>query len=163
MTNYSARFIKNDATITQPLCELVKANKPFLWSEKQDKALKKLHESLTSKPVMSYFDPEKGTEIVTGASSVGLATVLIEKASGTSHTVVAYASRALTAVEQRYSQTEREALAVIWACKKFLVINSFTVITDHKPLVSIYGNPAFKRSARLQRWTLRLQPSNIAI
>ena len=54
---------------------------------------------------MSYFDPEKGTEIVTGASSVGLAAVLIEKASGTSHTVVAYASRALTAVEQRYSQT----------------------------------------------------------
>ena len=105
MTNYSARFIKNDATITQPLCELVKANKPFLWSEKQDKALKKLCEALASKPVMSYFDPEKGTEIVTGASSVGLATVLIEKASGTSHTVVAYASRALTAVEQRYSQT----------------------------------------------------------
>ena len=68
---------------------------------------------------MSYFDPEKGTEIVTGASSVGLAAVLIEKASGTSHTVVAYASRALTAVEQRYSQTEKEALAVVKACQYF--------------------------------------------
>ena len=76
MTNHSARFIKNYATITQPLRELVIANTPFLWSEKQDQALKKLREAVASEPLMSYFDPEKETEIVTDASLVELAVVL---------------------------------------------------------------------------------------
>ena len=32
--------------------------------------------------------------------------------------MVVFASRSLTPVEQRYSQTEREALAIVWAAEK---------------------------------------------
>ena len=49
---------------------------------------------------------------------------------------VAYASRSLTPTEQRYSQTEREALAVVWGCERFhmyLIGTPFELITDHKP------------------------------
>ena len=31
------------------------------------------------------------------------------------------------------------------------------VFTDHKPLVSIYGNPNAKPPARIKRWSPRLQ------
>ena len=36
--------------------------------------------------------------------------------TGDSH-VITYASHSLTATELWYSQTEREALVVVWACK----------------------------------------------
>ena len=57
--------------------------------------------------------------------------------------IVQFASRALSAVEQRYSQTEREALAITWACEHFHIYifgAPFTVFTDHKPLTSIFNN-----------------------
>ena len=37
------------------------------------------------------------------------------------------------------------------------------IFTDHKPLVSIYGNPNLKPPARIERWTLRLQPYDATV
>ena len=75
--------------------------------------------------------------------------------------VVSYVSRALTPVETRYSQNEREALAIVWACAKFhlyLYGTEFRVITDHKPLERLFNDPSSKQPARIERWFLKLQP-----
>ena len=80
--------------------------------------------------------------------------------------VVAYASRSLTPVEQRYSQTEREALGVLFACEHFHLYiygAKFNIITDHKPLERIFTNPAARSNARLERWALKLQPYHFTI
>ena len=71
--------------------------------------------------------------------------------------LVAYASRSLTSVEQRYSQTEREALAVVWSREHFNIYVSgapFTVVTDHRPLLTIWDKPS--PPTRITRWALRL-------
>ena len=39
----------------------------------------------------------------------------------------------------------------------------FTLVTDHKPLETIYGNPRSKPSARIERWVLRLQPYSFKV
>jgi len=75
--------------------------------------------------------------------------------------IVAYASRSLTDTEKRYSQTEKEALAIVLSVEHFhlfLYGSEFTLVTDHKPLEVIYGNRKAKASARIERWILRLQP-----
>ena len=63
-------------------------------------------------------------------------------------------------MERRYSQTEKEALAVVWACERFHVYLygiEFELHTDHKPLETIYSSRS-KPCARIERWILRLQP-----
>ena len=51
-------------------------------------------------------------------------------------------SRSLAPAQQRYSATEREALGLFLAIKKFhryLIIKPFDVLGDHKPLVAIFS------------------------
>ncbi len=73
---------------------------------------------------------------------------------------VAYASRALTAAETRYSQTEREALSLKYGCPKFFHYLSgdsgVTVVTDHKPLVEMF-KPHATPPPRIERMALRIQ------
>lgn len=46
----------------------------------------------------------------------------------------------MSSTEQRYPQIDKEALAIVWAVKKFfhyLYARKFTLVTDHKPLSQI--------------------------
>ena len=111
---------------------------------------------------MAYFHKQKETIVSVEASPVGISAILLQHTKDRDdNKVVAYASRALTDVERRYSQTEKEALTIVWAIEHFhlyLYGNNFTLVTDHKPLEIIYGNSRSKPSARIERWVLRLQP-----
>ena len=74
--------------------------------------------------------------------------------------VISYASRALSVVESRYSQKEREMLAMICGVEHFHLYvygAQFSIIADHKPLIGIFKNHK-ENSARIQRWKLRLMP-----
>lgn len=61
---------------------------------------------------------------------------------------------------RRCSQTEKEALALVWACERFHVYiygSEVELLTGHKPLECIYS-PKLKVCARIERWVLRRQP-----
>ncbi|XP_073520082.1 uncharacterized protein [Phyllobates terribilis] len=100
------------------------------------------------------------TELIVDASPVGLGAILTQVSKAGNVSTISYASKALTETEQRYSQTEREALAVVWGCLHFhlyLMGHKFTVISDHKPLIPLFNKHSSKPPPRLERWLLRLQ------
>ena len=156
MTNYLSRFLPNYADLTAPLRKLTKQDQKFKWQKVQEEAFQqiKAHLAGTDSRVMTYFDPKKRTAVTTDASPVGISAILEQEGK-----VISYASRSLTEVEGRYSQTEREALAIVWACEYFNVYlygAEFNLITDHKPLEIILNNPKSKPPARIARWSIRL-------
>ena len=93
--------------------------------------------------------------MIVDASPVGLGGLLAQDGQ-----VISYASRAFSDVESRYSQTEREMLAIMWALEHFLLYlygSEFIIMTDHKPLLGIFDSHK-PTSARMDRWKLRLMP-----
>ena len=73
-----------------------------------------------------------------------------------------FASSTLSPAEKNYSNLEREALAIIFALKKFhkyLYGRKFVLVTDHQPLQFIFGkNKGIPTSAatRITRWAITL-------
>jgi len=160
LVGYCGRYIDNLATREEPLRMLTHSNQPWVWSTEQEDAFNDMKKQLTCAETMAYFDVKARTQVIVDASPVGLDAILSRQQSDECFKPVMYASRSLSDVERRYSQTEKEALAVVWACERFrlyLYGLEFELVTDHKPLECIYS-PKSKPPLRIERWALRLQP-----
>ncbi|GJZ04560.1 reverse transcriptase domain-containing protein [Tanacetum coccineum] len=74
------------------------------------------------------------------------------------------ASKTMIEAESRYTTTEKEMLAVVYAFEKFrsyLVMNKCTVYTDYSALKYLFAKKDSK--ARLLRWVLLLQEFNFDV
>jgi transposase InsO family protein len=159
LLNYCSKFLPNFATVSEPIRKLTRKNISFIWGQEQQTAFEKLKSLLTSASVMAFYNPNAETTIAVDASPFGLGAILSQKQSDGHFKPVAYASRTLNPTERRYSQIERECLAVTWGIEKFRTYVyglTFKVITDHKPLINIF-KPTHMPPARLERMLLRLQ------
>ena len=158
LVNYLSKFIPDLATLTYPLRQLTVQKQNFVWGVEQQAAFDKLKEHMTHPTTLGYFDVSDRTQLVADASPVGLGAVLIQ-INEQGPRVIAYASKSLSDVERRYAQIEKEALALVWAVERFhfyLYGRQFELITDHKPLETIFGSRS-RPCARIERWVVRLQ------
>ncbi len=72
--------------------------------------------------------------------------------------VVGYFSKKLKPAEVRYSATDREALAIVLACKQFnhyLWGTKFIIRTDHQPITTVFRQRT--KSPRMNRWMLEMR------
>ena len=137
-TYYSA-FIYNLSTRDRPLRDMLLQD-PLVWTPEGDRAYQDIKDALTSPQVLMQYDPTLPLLLATDASKTGLGAVLSHRLSNGQERPIAYASRTMSATEQRYLQIDKEALAIVWAAQKifnYLYARHFTLITDHKPLTQI--------------------------
>lgn len=112
--NYLAKFLPRLSEVAQPLRNLTLTNAQFMWSEQHDKAFDEVKKLVANHPVLKYYDINDEVTIQCDASERGLGATLLQNGQP-----VAFASRTLSAVEQRYAQIEKECLAIVFGCQKF--------------------------------------------
>ena len=78
---------------------------------------------MTTAPSLKYNNPKEELTIQCDTSDKGLGASLIQKGQP-----IAFASRALTDPETRYTQIEKEMLVLVFAFNKLILTNTFTVV-----------------------------------
>ena len=166
MANFSSYFIPNYSITTAPLRALTKKNAIFEWSKECDEAFHKISTALAQEPVMAYYDPVAETKlIVDGSKKTGLASILTQRDPKTNqYRVVRYDSRPTTPQEQRYSQIEIESAALEFGILRNHIylygLQTFTVVTDHRPLLPLYQSYKKAPPSRILKHKLRTQGYN---
>ena len=165
ITNRLSKFIPCSAKLMKPLTELLSSKHSFQWGPNQSAAFE---ETLTRPSILTLYDPAADTKVSADVSSFGLGAVILQR-TGTMQPwkPVAYASRTMSDTEAHYTQIEKEALAITWACERFsmyLLGKSFLLETDHKPLVSLLSTKNLDNlPPHILRFCLRMMRYNFTI
>ncbi|GBN81685.1 Transposon Tf2-11 polyprotein, partial [Araneus ventricosus] len=155
MATYLMKFVPKFSQETSILRDLLKKDTNWLWDSHHNEAFLRVKDLLQSTTVLKFFDKDKPIVLSVDASSFGTGGVLLQKGQP-----VAYTSATLSEAQTRYSQIEKELLAIVHACEHFhyYVFGQHVEIeTDHKPLLGLIHKPFENISPRLQRLLLRLQ------
>lgn len=154
LANYMNKFIPNLATIDEPLRKLTQKGVPFEWRSEHAKAFEEIKKIMSQVGQLGYYDVKDRTAVMADASPVGLGAILAQYDTQGQVRIVSYASKSLTDTESRYCQTEKEALALVWAVERFQVYllgRQFDLVTDCKALQFLF-TPRSKACARIERW-----------
>ena len=165
--HHLSKFIPNLAKICHPLRPLLKKREKFIGNENHQTHFEHIKTAIADATENTHFNPTLETRIKSDASRQGLGAAL-EQLDCEGWKTVAFASRFLNSNEERYSINELELLGVVWAIEYFkynLFGKNFTVLTDHRALLSVLKSHRSKKSynIRLTRWIDRLLPFDFNI
>ncbi|KAK1670258.1 hypothetical protein QYE76_058417 [Lolium multiflorum] len=157
------RFIKDFSKISKPLTNLLQKDVPFVFDDDCKEAFETLKKALTTAPIVEPPDWNLPFEIMCDASDFAIGAVLGQRVDKKLN-VIHYASKTLDAAQRNYATTEKELLAVVFACDKFrsyIVDSKVTIHTDHAAIRYLMTKKDAK--PRLIRWVLLLQEFDLHI
>ena len=93
--NFYRNFIPNFSKIVEPLINLTKKDRAFLWHRDHQKSFAKLKECFSSAPVLALYDPEKKAIVETDCSGYVMGACLSQFDKNMSLRPVAYFSKKL--------------------------------------------------------------------
>ena len=133
--NYHSRFVPKLSVVISPISDQTHPNVEWTWDSVHENAFEEIKRLRTQAPVLAYFDLTKELLIQCGASGQGLGAALLQEGRP-----LAYASRALSYTETRYTTIWKEMLTIVFALKKWHQYTygcHITVHSDYKPLENI--------------------------
>lgn len=135
--NFHGKFIPSASITLEPLHNLLRKNTQFHWSNECQKVFEIIKNHLCSSPILAIFDPKLPIAIYTDASIQGIGAVLKQTQLNGKQKPVAYFSKKLNDYQKTKKAIFLECLAIKESLKfwqHWLLGNTFTVYTDHKPL-----------------------------
>ena len=160
--NWYGNFLPNLKDLRGPLDQMLQKKEKFDWTPERELAFSNLKRALHSNLALAHYDPSMKLVVAADASSYGVGAALLHRMNDGSLRPIMYAASSLNVAEKNYPQVEREALALVFAVKKFrpyIYGRHFELQTDHKPLLRIFsektGIPVHTAN-RLRRYALTL-------
>lgn len=135
LTGYYRKFIQGYSLISRVLSDLLKKDKLFQWTFKEQEAFNHLKQRMLEAPVLALPNSKLPFTVKTDASKRGVGAVLMQQGHP-----LAYLSKALGPTAQTMSTYEKECLAILLAVDKwraYLQHAPFTIVTDHRSLIHL--------------------------
>ena len=148
------RFIKDFSKIVRPLCRLLEKDANFNFDESCQYSFKEINSRLVEAPIMAKLYWDKEFEIMCDVSDYVMGAVLGQKVDKVFR-AINYSSKTFNEAQENYSTTEKEMLAMVFACEKFrpYILGSHVIIhTDHAAIKYLMAKKEAK--PRLIRWVL---------
>ena len=145
---------------------MVKKDKKWDWTEKQEKAFKELKERFTKEPVLAALDLDKKMRMEVDVSDYATEGVLSMECEDGLWRPVAFLSKSLNEMERNYEIHDKEMLAIIRGLESWRYLlegaqSKFEIWTDHKNLE--YFMKVQKLNRRQARWALYLSRFNFTL
>ena len=114
IVNYYSKFLPNLSSKLSPLYNLLRKQSRWSWTAQHESAFQQAKNALQQDSLLVHFDPSKPIVLACDASQYGLGAVLSYTMDDGQERPIAYMSRTLNSAEKRYSQLEKEGLAIIF-------------------------------------------------
>ena len=139
LVNYYRQFIEGFASIARPLHDMVKKDKKWDWTERQEKAFRELKEQFTKKPVLAAPDLDIKLRVEVDTLDYATGGVLSMECEDGLWRPVAFLSKSLNKIERNYEIHDKEMLAIIreleaWRHLLERAQSKFEIWIDHKNL-----------------------------
>ena len=112
------RFIRDFSKIARPLCRLLEKDTKLYFDESCQIAFEEIKFRLVEAPIMAKPYWNREFEIMCDASDFAMGAILGQKYEKVFKAIY-YASKTFNEAQENYSTTEKEMLAIVFACEKF--------------------------------------------
>ena len=157
------RFIRDFSKIARPLCTLLEKDAKFNFDESCQNSFEEIKSRLVEAPIMAKPDWNKEFEVMCNASDYAMGAILGQKDDKV-FMAIYYSRKTFNEAQENYSTTEKEMLAMVFACEKFrpYILGSYVIIhTDHAAIKYLMAKK--EANPRLIRWVLLLQEFDLEI
>ena len=157
------RFIKDFSKIARPLCRLLENDTKFSFDDSCKATFEEIKIRLVQAPIMAAPKWDQGFEMMCDASDFAMGAVLGQRKDKIFRAIY-YASRTFNEAQENYSTTEKDMLAIVFACEKFrpYILGSHIIVhTDHAAIKYLMSKKEAK--PRLISWVLLLQEFDMEI